>query len=147
VSISLLLRKAAEGRHGSREHMPCAHCPQNEMETELHFLTSCQMYDHIRDTYFPRITQTHKKIQKQIQFWSNPISIGWNTSLYYFGTFVSVMFTVNVWLFISLLLMIYFTCFGNVNICFPWPINRQERAGVYSLWKPCLRTKWKQTFL
>jgi hypothetical protein len=25
----------------SREDRLCAHCPQNEVETELHFLTSC----------------------------------------------------------------------------------------------------------
>ena len=35
-------------------------CVQNEVETELHFLTSCQMYDHIREAYFPQSTQTHK---------------------------------------------------------------------------------------
>ena len=34
----------------SREDRLCAHCPQTEVETELHFLTSCQVYDHIRDT-------------------------------------------------------------------------------------------------
>ena len=34
----------------SREDRLCAHCPQNEVETELHFLTSCPTYDHIRDT-------------------------------------------------------------------------------------------------
>ena len=37
----------------SREDRLCAHCPHNEVETELLFLTSCQMYDHIRDTIFP----------------------------------------------------------------------------------------------
>ena len=31
----------------------------------------------------------------------------------------SVLFTVIFLLFISLLLIMYFTCFGNVNICFP----------------------------
>ena len=35
----------------SREDRLCAHCPQNEVETELHFINSCQMDDHIRDTY------------------------------------------------------------------------------------------------
>jgi hypothetical protein len=44
----------------SREERLCAHCPQNEMETELHFLTSCQMYDHIIDKHFSQITQTHE---------------------------------------------------------------------------------------
>ena len=44
----------------SREDRLCAHCPQNEVEIELNFLTYCPMYDHIRDTYFPQITQIHK---------------------------------------------------------------------------------------
>ena len=35
-------------------------------QTELHFLTSCQMYDHIRDTYFPQITQIHNFFFLQI---------------------------------------------------------------------------------
>ena len=30
------------------------------------------------------------------------------------------MFTVHFLLFISLLFIIYFTCFGNVNMCFPY---------------------------
>ena len=49
----------------SREDRLCAHCPQNEVETELHFLTSCPMYDHIRDMHFPHITQIHKEFEKQ----------------------------------------------------------------------------------
>ena len=52
----------------SREDRLCAHCPQNEVETELHFLTSCPMYDHIRDTYFPQITQTHKEFENKSNF-------------------------------------------------------------------------------
>ena len=52
----------------SREDRLCAHCPQNEVETELHFLTYCPMYDHIRDTYFPQITQIHKKIENKPDF-------------------------------------------------------------------------------
>ena len=38
---------------------------------------------------------------------------------YSFGTCVRVMFTVHFLLFISLLFIFNFTCFGNVNICFP----------------------------
>ena len=49
----------------SREDRLCAHCPQNEVETELHFLTSFPMYDHIRDTYFPQITQIHKEFENK----------------------------------------------------------------------------------
>ena len=52
----------------SREDRLCAHCPQNEVETELLFLTSCQMYDHIRDTYFPQITQIHKEFKNKSNF-------------------------------------------------------------------------------
>ena len=48
----------------SREDRLCAHCPQSEVETEQLFLTSCPMYDHIRDTYFPQITQTNKEFDK-----------------------------------------------------------------------------------
>ena len=32
---------------------------------KLHFLTSSPMYDHIRDTYFPQITQIHKEFKKK----------------------------------------------------------------------------------
>ena len=49
----------------SRDDRLCAHCPKNEVETELHFLPSCQMYDHIRDTYFPQITQIHKEFENK----------------------------------------------------------------------------------
>jgi hypothetical protein len=52
----------------SRENRLCAHWPQNEVETDLHFLTSYQIYDHIRDTYFPQITQTHKEILNKSNF-------------------------------------------------------------------------------
>ena len=57
----------------SREDRLYAHCPQNEVETELHFLTSCQMYDHIRDSYFPQITQIHIEFEK-----TNPIMINFH---------------------------------------------------------------------
>ena len=60
----------------SREDRLCAHCPQNELETELHFLTSCQMYDHIRDTYFPQITQIHKEFENKPDFDKLPYLLG-----------------------------------------------------------------------
>ena len=47
----------------SREDRLCAHCPQNEVETELHFLTSCQMYDHIRDTHSLRLHRPTKNLK------------------------------------------------------------------------------------
>ena len=59
----------------SREDRLCAHCPQNEVETELHFLTSCQMYDH-RDTYFPQITQIHKEFENKSNFDKLPYLLG-----------------------------------------------------------------------
>ena len=60
----------------SREDRLCAHCPHNEVETELHFVTSCQMYDHISDTYFPQITQTHKAIENKSNFDKLPYLLG-----------------------------------------------------------------------
>ena len=54
----------------------CAHCPKNEVETELHFLTSCQMYDQIRDTYFTQITQTHKELDTKSNFDNVPYLLG-----------------------------------------------------------------------
>ena len=60
----------------SREDRLCAHCPQNEVETELHFLTSCQMYDHIRDTYFTQITQIHKELENKYNFNKLPYLLG-----------------------------------------------------------------------
>ena len=73
---ALLLRKAAVGRPGSREDRLCAHCPQNEVETELHFLTFCQMYDHIRDTYFPQVTQIHIEFENKSNFDKLPYLLG-----------------------------------------------------------------------
>ena len=51
-------------------------CPQNEVDTELHFLTSCPMYDHIRDTYFPQITQIHKEFENKPNFDKLPYLLG-----------------------------------------------------------------------
>ena len=74
VSKALPLRKAAVGRHGSQEKT--GHCPQNEVETELHFLTSCQVYDRIRDTYFPQIRQPHNEFKNKSNFDKLPYLLG-----------------------------------------------------------------------
>ena len=60
----------------SREDRLCARSPQNEVETKLPFLTSCQMYDHIRDRYFPQITQTHKDLENNPNFDKPPYLLG-----------------------------------------------------------------------
>ena len=60
----------------SREDRLCAHYQQNEVETELHFLTSCQMYDHIRDTYFPQNTQIYKEFENKPNFDKLPYLLG-----------------------------------------------------------------------
>ena len=48
-------------RHGQtwlpREDRLCSHCTHNQLETELHALTSCQSYKDIRNTHFPLITK------------------------------------------------------------------------------------------
>jgi hypothetical protein len=43
-------RETEREKEKERERV-CSHCPQNEVESELNFLTSCQMYDHIRDSH------------------------------------------------------------------------------------------------
>ena len=60
----------------SREDRLSAHCPQNEVETELYFLTSSQMYDHIRDTYFPQIPQINKELENKSNFDKFPYLLG-----------------------------------------------------------------------
>ena len=76
LSEHLLLINATVGRHGSQEKTGYAHCPQNEVETDLHFPTSCQMYDHIRDTHFPQITQIHKDFGNKSNFDKLPYLLG-----------------------------------------------------------------------
>jgi hypothetical protein len=62
-------KKAAVGRPGSPEKTGYVLTdPQNEVETELHFLISYQVYDRIRETYFPQITQTHKEFENKSNF-------------------------------------------------------------------------------
>ena len=60
----------------SREDRLCAHCPQNEVVTELHFLTSCPIYNHIRDTYFPKFTEIHKEFENKPDFDKLPYLLG-----------------------------------------------------------------------
>ena len=54
-----------KGRHRQtplpREDRLCTHCTENVVETELHFLTTCPLYQDIRDTYFPQFTQTQRE--------------------------------------------------------------------------------------
>ena len=47
-----------KGRHRKTwlpaEQRLCSHCTLNEPETELHFLTKCEKYKHIRETHFQK---------------------------------------------------------------------------------------------
>ena len=56
-----------KGRHRQtplpREDRLCTHCTQNVVETELHFLTTCPLYQDIRDSYFPQITYTQREFE------------------------------------------------------------------------------------
>ena len=58
------------GRHRQtwlpKEDRLCPHCTQHEVETELHFLTTCPNYTQIRETFFPQFTNQHKDFN-QIQ--------------------------------------------------------------------------------
>ena len=48
-----------KGRHHQtwlpREDRLCCHCDEGAVETELHFLTQCHKYRHIREDFFPQI--------------------------------------------------------------------------------------------
>ena len=63
VSIALLLRKVAVGRPGSQEKTG-------------YVLTSCPMYDPIRETYFPQITQIHKELENKPDVDNLPYLLG-----------------------------------------------------------------------
>ena len=78
---SLAIGKGCLVRPGSQEQTALAHCPQNQVETEMHFLTSCQMYDHIRDTHFLQITQTHKEFENKANVDKLPMSVWLNISV------------------------------------------------------------------
>ena len=58
------------GRHRQtwlpKEDRLCPHCTQHEVETELHFLTTCPNYTQIRETFFPQFINQHKDFN-QIQ--------------------------------------------------------------------------------
>ena len=73
---SLAIEKGSRQNWLSREDGLCANCPQIEVETELHFLTSCQMYDRIRETYFPQITPIHKEFENKPVFDKLPYLLG-----------------------------------------------------------------------
>ena len=71
VSIALLVRKVADGRPGSQEKTCYVHTAH-----KMRWKLSCQMYDHIRDTYFPQITQTHKEFEEKSNFEKLPYLLG-----------------------------------------------------------------------
>ena len=73
---SLAIEKGRRQTWFSREDGQCAHCPQKEVEIELHFLTSCPMYDHIREIHFPQITQIHKEFENKSNFDKLPYLVG-----------------------------------------------------------------------
>ncbi len=56
------------GRHKqswrARELRLCSHCTEGLIEDEMHFLTECSKYKHIRDTYFTQIAQIVPKFQQ-----------------------------------------------------------------------------------
>ena len=56
------------GRHKpswrAREFRLCSHCTDGVVEDELHFLTQCSKYKHIRDTYFTLIAQILPQLQQ-----------------------------------------------------------------------------------
>ena len=69
-----------KGRHRQtplpREDRLCTHCTQNVVETELHFLTTCPLYQDIRDTYFPQITHTRREFETMTNVEKLPYLLG-----------------------------------------------------------------------
>ena len=69
-----------KGRHRKtplqREDRLCTHCTQNAVETELHFLTTCPLYQDIRDTYFPQITYTQREFENMTNEEKLPYLLG-----------------------------------------------------------------------
>ena len=76
LSEHSLLKKVTLGRPGSQEKAGYVHTVHKMLETELHFLTSCQMYDHIIDTDFPQITHIHKEFENKPNFDKLPYLLG-----------------------------------------------------------------------
>ncbi len=56
------------GRHKQswrhRELRLCSHCTDGLIEDELHFLTECSKYKHIRDAYFKQIALVSPEFQQ-----------------------------------------------------------------------------------
>ncbi len=56
------------GRHKqswrARELRLCSHCTDGLIEDELHFLTECSKYKHIRDAYFKQIALVSPEFQQ-----------------------------------------------------------------------------------
>jgi len=55
----------------SKEERLCPHSTENQVETELHFLTSCSKYKNITDTFYPLFTTRKTSIKNQI--WTNKL--------------------------------------------------------------------------
>lgn len=68
------------GRHRQtwlpREERLCTHCTQQEVETELHFLTTCLLYQDIRDIYYPRITTAQQDFENMANHEKLPYLLG-----------------------------------------------------------------------
>ena len=69
-----------KGRHRQtwlpREERLCIHCTQSEVETELHFLTTCPLYQDIRDLYFPLFANTHTEFENLTDIEKLPYLLG-----------------------------------------------------------------------
>ncbi len=59
-----------------KEDRLCPHCTGNEVETELHFLTSCPKYAQIRDSFYPHFTTHHKDFHQKPNMDKLPYLLG-----------------------------------------------------------------------
>jgi len=92
-------RQADTGRPGCRrksdrqtwlpkEERLSPHCTENQVETEVHFLTSCPKYVNNRDTFYPLFTTYHKDFHQKCNIDKLPLLLGespasWNLATRY----------------------------------------------------------------
>ena len=62
------------------EQRLCKHCTTSEPETELHFLTKCEKYKQIRQTYFPKFEAIIKGFPNLSDEEKLPILLGENST-------------------------------------------------------------------
>ena len=75
-STAWLSRKTDRDKPASKRRETVTHCTQGELETELHFLTTCPLYQDIRDIYFPQFANTQSDFENKTNIEKLPYLLG-----------------------------------------------------------------------